>query len=104
MNPTEPKPIPMQHHSESGEASVNNSKKLDRIMFLLEGSGEDTPGIVQTVSQLKEAMFGIQGRNGLTQKVDIMWRIYIWVLCSMSGVFGFALKAAFDAIVATHKP
>ena len=70
-------------------------------MFLLEGA-EDAPGLVRTVMDLKEAMFGIQGRNGLTQKVDIMWRIYIWLLCSASGAFGFFLKWGFDQIPVKH--
>jgi len=91
-------PIPMHHQDAPETSTAQNSKKLDRIMFLLEGSGEDTPGLVQTVAELREAMFGVQGRNGLTQKVDVMWRIYIWLLCTLSGAAGFLLKAFVDIL------
>ncbi len=85
-----------REHVTPPEISEGNSKKLDRIMFLI---GDEHSGLIQTVTELREAMFGIQGRNGITQKVDTMWRIYIWLLCAMSAGFGFLVKTAFDMFV-----
>jgi len=67
-------------------------------MFLLKGSGEDTPGVVKAVARLNDATFGVKGSGGLTQRVDIMWRIYIWLLCTMSGVAGYWIKDLVDMV------
>ena len=86
---------------EASQQSEENSKKLDKIMSILAGSGDGMPGLVQTVASLRDALFGVQGRNGLTQKVDIMWRVYIWFLCSISAGFGFLVKMLLDAMQKT---
>lgn len=82
------------NHIEASAASAENSKKLDRMIILLEGAGADTPGLVQIVSSHSEALFGVRGRNGIIQRVDVMWRVHVWILCSVSAGAGiFATKA-----------
>ncbi len=93
----------MHHQPEDAkEASIENSHKLERIIYLLEGTGEETPGLVKVVNDLRDAMFGIQGKNGITQKVDIMWRIYIWLLCSMSAALGYWIKTMVESVSGKH--
>lgn len=79
--------------------SEANSHKLDRIVQLLEGVGSDSPGLLHRVARHDEALFGVQGRDGLIQRVDVMWRIHIWVLCTASAGFGFALKAFLEMLI-----
>jgi len=66
--------------------------KVDRMVLLLEGSGEDAPGIVTRLALLERVMFGKDKQEGVTYKVAILWRMHVWVLCTLSGLAGFALR------------
>lgn len=78
------------------EVSLSNAKKLDRIVYLLEGDGVDSPGLVHRVATMDEMIMGRHGRGGLAHKVDVMWRAHVWVLCTLSGLAGFVLKATVE--------
>lgn len=81
------------------EISIENGKKLDRIMLFLEGAGEDAPGLLHNVAKHGHALYGDNGHDGLISRVAIMWRIHVWVLCSVSAGFGFMLKSIIEGIV-----
>lgn len=40
-------------------------------------------------TRVNEAIYG-NGELGISQKNNIMWRLHVWVLCSLSGGFGIA--------------
>ena len=77
-------------------ASEVNSRKLDRIIGLIEGE-PDAPGILARLALHDEVLFGRQG-SGLVTKVGFMWRVHVWLLCSLSGVIGYLLRELFVKI------
>ncbi len=98
------------HHSES--PSEANSKKLDtlssqvhEILVYIKGTDDGSlPGLNRYVIEIREVLFGVKGRNGVIQRVDIMWRIYIWLLCSLSGAFGYWLKSFVETFTSSRRP
>jgi hypothetical protein len=72
-------------------ASIENSKKLDRILMILEGQ-PDQPGLIATVQKHHQILHGNGSGFGLVQKVSVMWRIHVWVLCTCSALGGYWLK------------
>ena len=70
---------------------MENSKKLDRLLALIEGE-ENAPGLLGRVAAHDKTLYGIDGSNGVVNKVNVMWRAHVWLLCSMSGIAGFLLK------------
>lgn len=73
-------------------------KKLDRVLMLLEGAGEDAPGLLHKVNTHSELLLGKDGSRGVVQKVDLMWRAHIWILCTLSGGLGFAAQFVLGAL------
>jgi hypothetical protein len=71
--------------------SADNSKKLDRLIQLMEGQ-QDAPGVLGKLALHEEMLFGKKGGRGLVSKVDIMWRLHVWILCAVSGASGWLLK------------
>jgi hypothetical protein len=69
-------------------------KKIDHSTQLLEGDGADAPGLLSRVAGMERILFG-QGQEdhwGMVQKVNVLWRMHVWVLCTMSAGAGFALR------------
>ena len=66
-------------------------QQLDRILYLLEGE-EDIPGVVKRVATLEELLMGRRGNDGMVHQVRTMWRVHIWILCSLSGGLGYLLR------------
>jgi hypothetical protein len=75
----------------SQQISESNSKKLDRIINLLDGDGPDSPGMIKAVSSHAHILHG-NGNFGVVQKVNIMWRLHVWVLCTLSGLGGYLIR------------
>ena len=38
-----------------------------------------------------KVLFGREGEPGLAHKVGFMWRIHVWILCTLSGLVGALL-------------
>jgi hypothetical protein len=74
------------------DTSNENSKKLDRLLALIEGE-HDAPGILSKLALHDEVLFGRNGW-GMVSRVNLMWRIHVWVLCALSGIAGYLFKAA----------
>lgn len=70
----------------------DNSRKLDKILFLIEGE-EGSPGVLGRLTAHSETLYGIHGSMGLVQKVNVMWRAHTWILCTMSAGVGYCIKA-----------
>lgn len=64
-----------------------------RIIALIEGE-TDAPGILARLALHEEVLFGRKG-YGLVTRVGIMWRVHVWVMCSLSGIAGFLLRELF---------
>ncbi len=71
--------------------STDNGRKLDRLIQLLEGE-PGAPGVVSRLATLEHTVNGDNNTMGIATKVTVMWRIHIWVLCTLSGVAGYFLK------------
>jgi hypothetical protein len=73
-------------------------RKLDRIIQLIEGE-KDAPGLVGRLANLERVTYGDNRAMGLQTKVNIMWRLHIWLLCTLSAAAGYALKT----LVSDHR-
>src|SRR5947209_6741348 len=78
------------------EFSQANSKKLDRILQILEGIPEQ-PGLLATVREHETILKGHEGSGGLVSRVAIMWRIHWAVGSSISTLIGVVGKCVWDA-------
>lgn len=85
------------------EVSQQNAVKLDRLVQLLEGDGENAPGIVGRLGMVERILFGKDGAGGIVQEHKVMWRIHVWLLCTGSAAVGFCFKWGIDKI-ANLKP
>jgi hypothetical protein len=74
--------------------SIDNSRKLDRIIQLIEGE-EGAPGILGRLARHDEILYGRDGSSGMVNKVNLMWRAHVYVLCTLSGVVGYFVKSLF---------
>jgi len=77
------------------DLTLENGKKLDRVLFLLEGE-PSAPGVLVKLQQHAETLYGISGNDGVVSKVNVMWRIHVWLLCSFSATFGLSWKNIFE--------
>lgn len=66
--------------------------KIARILHILEGPSEGTPGLVGRLTRLEELLYGKEDFEGMVFKVKALWRMHVWVLCTLSGLAGFALR------------
>ncbi len=71
--------------------SRSNAQKLDRLIQLIEGE-EDAPGVLARISLIEAVIFGKHGKEGLATKVNFMWKIYVWIMCTLSAGIGFLLR------------
>jgi hypothetical protein len=37
-------------------------------------------------------LYGSNGNFGVSQKVVVMWRVHVWLLCSVSAAVGYLIK------------
>lgn len=72
------------------DVSRDNSKKLDRLLLAIEGT-EDYPGLAKRLALVEHLLFGKDGQGGLIQQHTILWRIHVWILCTLSGLVGTGL-------------
>lgn len=75
----------------SSNTSKLNSEKLDRILAMLEGFGQ-APGLLSKVEMHDKILFGEQGKDGLISKVNTLWRIHVWLSCSVSAIIGYFVR------------
>lgn len=76
-------------NEDTEKASIENSRKLDRILLLLEGNGPDAPGLMARVAQHDAVLFGVgDKRTGIVDKINTVYRFWVWVLCTLSAGAG----------------
>ena len=85
----------MSMESQQLESSQENGKKLDRLIQLIEGTGPHDGGMLSKVDKHEVALYGEGDHPGILTKVNIMWRVHVWLLCSVSGGLGAMLMWVF---------
>lgn len=75
-------------------------KKIDHTTQLLSGDGQDAPGLMARVAGIERALYGQEAnREGVIYKVNILWRVHVWVLCTLSALAGSALTMLVPKII-----
>jgi hypothetical protein len=70
------------------DTSEANSRKLDRLLLLMEGDGQSLIGFGERLTLVEHTLFGKDGQKGLVQEHTIMWRAHVWLFglfCTLSG-------------------
>lgn len=49
------------------------------------------PGLKRRYDSLRIEVMGDGKEFGIKNKVDIMWRVHVWLLCSFSAIIGGAI-------------
>lgn len=75
------------------DLSRQNNKILNELHSIIVGNGADAPGLAYKVNRHDELLLGKDGNPGIVQKVNMMWRIHVWVYCAMSAAAGFLFKS-----------
>ena len=66
-------------------------KKLDALTMLLKGDGSDVPGLVGRIVKLEHQAWGTEDRMGDATRTALMWKSWIWLLCTGSAIVGGGL-------------
>lgn len=85
---------------DEGSFSESNAQKLivldskvQKILVILEGTGEDAPGLMARLSLVERVLFGKERQDeGMIYRVNVLWKGYIWILCTLSAAAGFGLR------------
>jgi hypothetical protein len=78
------------------DVSLDNSRKLDKILRILEGDGPDVPGLVHRFNVVERAVFGKEERGGLVHQVKTLRQWSKWITHTLSGVGGALLTLAVE--------
>lgn len=70
--------------------SIENGRKLDQILVAFQGDGTN-PGFNDRMKLIEILLFGKEGGQGLIQQHNIMWRMHVWLWCSLSTLVGSAI-------------
>lgn len=70
--------------------NMNTEQKVDRILQILEGDGEDQPGLKGQLAEIRRDFYGVKNELGIKTKVNIIWRAHVWLLCAISAGAGVA--------------
>lgn len=71
-----------------GAVNESNIQELQAAVFGCEDTQQD--GLNTRVKEIEVELNG-NGEMGLKQKVSVMWRAHVWILCTLSGLVGSAL-------------
>ena len=72
---------------------VQLDQKIERILVIIEGTGEDAPGLMARISMVERVLFGREKQDeGLVYKVGVLWRMHVWLLCALSAAGGFVMR------------
>ena len=83
----------LENHDVLLERMAGLEVKVNKCLVVLEGSGEDAPGLMARLSLLERVLFGKERQDeGIVYKVGVLWRINVWVMCTMSAAAGFLLR------------
>lgn len=79
----------------NAEKLVRLDAKVERLLVIIEGTGSDSPGLTARLSLVERVLFGKEHQDeGIVYKVGVLWRVQVWVLCTLSAAAGFMLREA----------
>ncbi len=84
------------------DASIENSKKLDKVIRLLEGEGEGenkTPGLMERVSAVERILYGQDKLGGLVVEVAKIRKITSWISHTATAAISLATGLGVSWIV-----
>lgn len=58
-------------------------------------SDEEFHDMKEDVQKMKHKLEG-NGSFGVLQKVDVMWRVHVWLLCGFSTIVGAIIASLFN--------
>ena len=76
--------------------NLTTDQKIDRLLQIIEGDGDDAPGLVGRLAHVERDFYGHKNDLGVRTKVTIMWRVHMWILCTASALAGYALRVIFS--------
>lgn len=56
-------------------------------------------GVEAVVSRHDKELYGDGASLGISQKVNVLWRLHVWLLCLLSGLAGSGITLAFQKLV-----
>ena len=68
------------------EISLENGRKLDLLLDRFNNVAED-------VARHEKLLYGENGQFGLAQQMRVVWRVWTWILCTLSAILGSGLTA-----------
>ena len=60
----------------------------------MDGFTEKHNALSDKVADHHLMLYGKDGNFGVSQKVAVMWRAHVWILCTLTGIVSSALTAA----------
>lgn len=77
----------------NAERLAHLDAKVERILVIIEGTGEDAPGLMARLSLVERVLFGKEHQDeGIVYRISVLWKGYIWLLCTLSAMAGFGLR------------
>lgn len=73
-------------------------QKVDRILQVIEGEGDDQPGVIGQLAEIRRDFYGVKNELGVKAKMAIVWRVHVWLLCSASALIGIGLDTLWHQI------
>lgn len=70
-------------------AGIENGVK--EALDILHGE-TDRPGVLHTLRNHDKVLFGTHESQGLIDKVRVMYRAHVFILCAFSGIGGWLLR------------
>ena len=67
-------------------------RKMDEIVLLLKGDGTDSPGITKRLSKVEHILFDTGDGSGISTRVTIMWKVWLWGIPTISCALGFLIR------------
>lgn len=72
------------------------------INSILHGQSE-RPGLLSQVNKHEALLFGEDGDMGDHHRVSVMWRVHVWILCTISAALGGILTLGARWVVVNFK-
>jgi hypothetical protein len=74
-------------------------RKVDHLLDLIMGSGENAPGLMSRVAAIERVLYGRDATGGMVQQLVEIRRIKTWVLGSLSALFGSGLTVLIQYVI-----
>ncbi len=84
----------LEHHLEQNSDKLESIiRKVDEIADVVGRHEMVMQQIMEGAKRREKLLYGEGTEFGVAQKVQVMWRAWIWILCTLSGFLGFILHS-----------